>query len=242
MIVVVGAGIVGAAIACEIARRGAAVTLLDASLPGHGATGASFAWIGVHGEVPGAAAVLHAGALDAYRTLEAEVAGVRVRWTGSLAWPVPDRPPPVSVGSPQPGGAGDVLEVDAAGAAHIEPNLRRPPSRAVHTTSDAAVDPVAVTEALVQAAREHGCMVRLGVSAVRLDTADGHLTEVATSDGTVPADSVVIAAGVGVRRLCSPLGFDVPVASSPALLMRLDGPTNLVQTLVANSDLEVRGS
>ena len=42
----VGAGIVGASVAYHAARRGAAVVLLDRSLPASGATGDSFAWIG----------------------------------------------------------------------------------------------------------------------------------------------------------------------------------------------------
>ncbi|MEO3801119.1 FAD-dependent oxidoreductase [Nonomuraea sp. B1E8] len=45
-IVVVGAGIVGASLAYHLAGHGRSVTLIDAGLPGSGATRASFAWIG----------------------------------------------------------------------------------------------------------------------------------------------------------------------------------------------------
>jgi glycine/D-amino acid oxidase-like deaminating enzyme len=44
--VVVGAGIVGAAVAFEVARAGAEVVLLDKSVPASGVTADSFAWIG----------------------------------------------------------------------------------------------------------------------------------------------------------------------------------------------------
>ncbi|MFN7981152.1 MAG: FAD-dependent oxidoreductase, partial [Vicinamibacterales bacterium] len=40
-IVVIGAGVIGAAVAFELVRRGASVTLVDARTPGHGATQAS---------------------------------------------------------------------------------------------------------------------------------------------------------------------------------------------------------
>jgi glycine/D-amino acid oxidase-like deaminating enzyme len=40
--------------------------------------------------------------------------------------------------------------------------------------------------------------------------------------------------------LCAPLGFDLPVAPSPALLLRFTAPAGLVRTLVASPDLEVR--
>ncbi len=239
-VVVVGAGIVGAAIAYQAARRGAAVTLVDTSLPGSGATGDSFAWIGVHGDVPGAAADLHAAALDAYRALEVDVPGVRVRWTGSLSWPAPAVSPSTLAGRESAGPREDVHVLDAAQAAQVEPNLRRPPDRAVHTTGDAAVDPVAVTEALVRAARGHGCEVRIGVTATALRSRRGLVIGLDTSAAFLPADTVVVAAGVGVPLLCAPLGFDVPVAPSPAVLMRFDAPNDVVRTLVASPQLEVR--
>jgi len=235
-VVVVGAGIVGAAVAYEAALLGAAVTLVDTSSPGSGATGESFAWIGVHGDVPAAAADLHAGALDAYRVLEADLLGVRVRWTGSLSWPV--SAPSASSGTA--GAADDVRVLDATQTAAVEPHLRRPPDRAVHTISDAAVDPVAVTEALVLAAHEHGCGLRIGVTVTAVRTDGQQVTGVDTSAGFLPADTVVLAAGVGVPLLCAPLGFDVPVAPSPAVLLRFDAPDDVVRTLVASPQVEIR--
>ncbi|MFV2108690.1 FAD-dependent oxidoreductase [Micromonospora sp. LOL_015] len=53
--VIVGAGIVGAAVAFEVARAGAEVVLLDKSVPACGVTADSFAWIGG----PRGADVLH---------------------------------------------------------------------------------------------------------------------------------------------------------------------------------------
>jgi glycine/D-amino acid oxidase-like deaminating enzyme len=44
-VVVIGAGIVGASIAYHLARRGAAVTVLDRGQPAGEATEKSFAWI-----------------------------------------------------------------------------------------------------------------------------------------------------------------------------------------------------
>src|SRR6185312_575904 len=44
-VVVLGAGIVGAHVACELAFRGADVTLIEAGEPGGGTTAGSFAWI-----------------------------------------------------------------------------------------------------------------------------------------------------------------------------------------------------
>ena len=45
----VGAGIVGAAIARQLARRGARVVVLDGSEPGAGVTARAFGWIHASG-------------------------------------------------------------------------------------------------------------------------------------------------------------------------------------------------
>jgi glycine/D-amino acid oxidase-like deaminating enzyme len=63
---------------------------------------------------------------------------------------------------------------------------------------------------------------------------------VETSTGFHPATWVVVTAGVDAPALCAPLGFDLPIAPSPALLMRFTAPPGLVRTLVAAPHTEVR--
>ena len=76
------------------------------------------------------------------------------------------------------------------------------------------------------------------VTALRVH--DHRVIGVETHSGFLPATSVVVAAGVDAPTLCAPLGFDLPVAPSPALLMRLTAPPGLVRTLVATPHIEVR--
>lgn len=237
-VVVVGAGIVGAAIAYYAARRGAAVTLADEALPGSGATRSSFAWIGSSGEWPGGAAALRGGVLQQWRRLEEELAGMRVRWTGSLSWEA-ERSSPSSVAA---GGAWDGEVLSAAQVAELEPNLREPPTWAVRSSSDGAVDPVAVTEALVRGTCGHGGHVLPGVAVKSLRFEGARVVGVETSAGFLPADTVVAAAGAGIPRLCGPFGAHVPVLASPAVLLRFHAPRGLVRTLIASPELEVRES
>jgi glycine/D-amino acid oxidase-like deaminating enzyme len=223
-VVVVGAGIVGASVAYHCARLGADVTLVDKALPGAGATGESFAWIGASARVPGPGGPLHAAALREYRRLAGEVAGVRVRWTGSLSWPP---------GPPEPG----QRLVDAAQVAALEPHLRHPPGQALHIPGDGVVDPVATTDALVAAA---GAQTLVGTAVTALRVAGERVVGVETTAGLVGADAVVLSAGADVAVVCAPLGITVPVAPSPAVLLRLDGPPDLVRTVVATPRVEVR--
>jgi glycine/D-amino acid oxidase-like deaminating enzyme len=212
-VVVVGAGIVGASVAYHAARDGASVVLVDRSRPAAGVTGESFAWI--RGED--------------WARLEREVAGVLVEWSGSLAWGE----------DTEPLGPDDRL-VDADAIARLEPNLRTPPPRAVYRPGDGAVDPVAVTEALVDAARRHGMQIRLGEDIRRLRARDGAVIGVETASGSVACRTVVLAAGVGAVPLCAALGFELPVAASPARLLRFSGPPGLVRTVVSTPELDVR--
>jgi glycine/D-amino acid oxidase-like deaminating enzyme len=229
-LVVVGAGIVGASVAYHAARLGAGVTLLDRGLPGFGVTGDSFAWIGASGVPPGPVAALRRAATREYRRLEEELPGVRVRWTGSLSWPY-DPSTPLD---------DDQVEVDAAAIAGLEPHLHEPPSRALRTPGDGAVDPVAVTEALVAGARSHGAEVLVGATVTALRGGAGRFRGVETSRGPLEAAAVVLAAGADVPVLCAPTGFAVPIVPSPAVLVRFAAPDALVRTLLATPDLEVR--
>jgi glycine/D-amino acid oxidase-like deaminating enzyme len=229
-VVVVGAGIVGASVAYHAARLGAAVTLVEKALPGAGATGESFAWIGASERVPGPGRALHAAATREYRRLAAEIPEVHVRWTGSLQWGGRE---PLDL---EPG----QHVVDAAQVAALEPNLRTPPPRAVHTPGDGAVDPVATTDALAAAGRERGARLLSGTAVTGLRVVHGRVAGVETTSEFLEAATVVLANGADVAVLCTPLGSAVPVAPSPAVLLRLAGPPDLVRTVVATPDMDVR--
>ncbi|MEV0647526.1 FAD-binding oxidoreductase [Phytomonospora sp. NPDC050363] len=223
-IVVVGAGIVGSCLAYRLAGRGRPVTLIDAGLPGSGATRASFAWIGRPRISDLPSAPLRYLALDEYRRLEAELPALSIRWSGSLSWDGFDEEP-----GPR---TGDV--------AALEPHLLDPPAEAVHRPEDAALDPVAAAEILVAAARDRGARVLTGTPATGLDHQAGTVGGVHTTGGFVPAETVVLAAGTGTVALCSTIGVTVPVEPSPAILVRLRADPGLVKTIVATPRLEAR--
>jgi glycine/D-amino acid oxidase-like deaminating enzyme len=234
-VVVVGAGIVGAAVAYEVARAGAEVVLLDKSLPASGVTADSFAWIGGSrdGDVPDPSTPLRQRVLQDYRRLEEEVPGVRVRWRGSLMWGENQPADDVRLGS-------DERLLNATEVRQLEPHLRAAPIRALHLRSHGAVDPVAVTQALVRASQNNGAQLVTNSAVTALTVCDGRVVGVRASTGSLPADTVVVTAGVDAPMLCGPLGFDLPIAPSPALLMRFTAPAGLVRTLVATPHLEVR--
>jgi glycine/D-amino acid oxidase-like deaminating enzyme len=108
----------------------------------------------------------------------------------------------------------------------LEPHLRLVPERAVYSPTDGAVDPVGLTNAMVDAARRLGARVVLG-------------TEVTSShaDRSGQAAIVVLATGAEVTALS---GVALPVGPSPALLIRVAAPAGLIRTIVVTPDFEAR--
>lgn len=238
-VVIVGAGIVGASVAYHLARRGMPVTLIErAPAPAAGVTAASFAWIGdAGGDWPGGAEDLRGSVLADYRRLAAEVPGVAVRWTGSLAWG--DASVRTGDGArPERGqhwlGRGEV--------AALEPHMRELPERAVYTPTDGGVDPVHTTGALVDAARALGAQVVLGAGVTALKIVRDRVAGVVSAAGFHPASAVVLAAGTETGALCAPLGVTLPVAASPAFLLQAAAPPGLVRTILAGPAFEARES
>ncbi|MBV9577981.1 MAG: FAD-binding oxidoreductase [Chloroflexi bacterium] len=238
-VVVVGAGIVGASVAYHLARQGVAVTLIDqAPVVAHGVTRDSFAWIsGTGGEWRGGAEDLRDAVLTDYHRLEAEVPGVAVRWTGSLSWG--DASARFRCEGHLARGQYGIGRREIAG---LEPNLQELPEQAVYSPTDGGVDPVRTTRALVESARALGAQVVLGAGEASLEIVRGRVTGAVSSAGFQPASTVVVAAGTGTRAVCEPLGVDLPVAASPAVLMRVAAPQGLVRTILDTPAFEVRAS
>ncbi|MEV2253804.1 FAD-dependent oxidoreductase [Streptomyces sp. NPDC050147] len=233
-VVVVGAGIVGSSVAYHLARRGVPVTLLEQGpAPATGVTGDSFAWIrSSGGHWPGGAQDFREYAQADYRRLEDELPHITIRRTGSLTW----------AGTPAPGSRPEPgqFRVGRSDIAALEPNLRHPPGQAIHTPSDAGVDPTALAHALVAAAKAHGATVLHNTAVTSLRMTNRRVEGVLTSTGSHAAATVVLTAGTQVPKLCEPLSADLAIAASPATLARVTAPPGLVKTIVASPDFEVR--
>jgi len=90
-IVVIGAGVYGAAVAASLTRRGARVTVVDAGAPAGGTSGATFSWINSCGKQPRPYHDLSVAGMEAHRKLAAEVP--HSDWYhegGNLEWAVGD--------------------------------------------------------------------------------------------------------------------------------------------------------
>lgn len=86
-VVVIGAGVYGAAVSAALRRRGARVTVVDAGAPGGGTSGATFSWLNSCGKEPRAYHDLNVAGMVAHRKLAAEIPhGDWYHEGGNLEW------------------------------------------------------------------------------------------------------------------------------------------------------------
>lgn len=213
-IVVVGAGVIGAAIANQLAQAGHQVTVVDRVGPAGDASGRSFGWINASFFADDAHFRLRSAGIEAWR--RTDVRGLT--WSGSL-WYEED---------------GDGLEamhaqlkrfnypvelVDTEHFKSLEPHVETPPKRALRLPSEAAADTGLVTQSLLARAQAHGATALFGVDVLAIDTRNGVVNSIETSAGMLPADCVVVAAGTGSPALVEPHGVALPMLRRPGLLV-----------------------
>src|SRR5918999_2756241 len=196
-VVVIGAGIVGAACAYFLARSGATVHVHERTYPGSGSSGAcegnilawdkelrrelplavrsAELWAALAAELPDDFEYDRKGSLVVAET-EDELAAARERAATLAAHGI----------------AAEVL--DAAGLREQEPRCAGDLPGGVLYPGDAQLEPRLATAALVRAARRAGVRMLTGTAVEGIERAgDGRATALRTASGRIPTDAVVIA-------------------------------------------------
>jgi len=223
-VVIAGGGIIGASLAYRLAKRGAAVTLLEKTRPASGATANSFAWINAtYSKQPHAYFELNRLGIEAWQLLDRELPGeLPLRWGGSVEWYDDDKRAAEfreEVRRHQAWGYPTHLIDEAALRAlerHIEPGRV---AVAAHAEIEGSADPVRATEVLLARAARLGAHVVHPAEVVGLDQRNGRIRAVRTSSGDVEADVLIIACGTDTPRVAAMAGVRVPLKESPGVLV-----------------------
>jgi D-hydroxyproline dehydrogenase subunit beta len=237
-VVIVGGGIIGAACAYELSRSGASVTLLERDELAAGASGRNIGFFG-----PPWDPVLDPMArvsLELYLEVTADPP-VPVHFDrepiGTLAVAIDeDDAAIVRAEAAAAGQAGIRAEhLDAAGLNELEPEVTTDVSEAWLFHEGRRVDPGALTFALAELARRAGASIRHHLPGRRLISRGESVTGVATDEGIVGCDTVVLAAGPWSTGLLRPLGIHIPVTGARGWLIQLAPPRPLLSHWVEGS-------
>ena len=212
-VAVVGAGIVGGAIAFHLARRGAQVTLIDAGEPGMGATSHSFAWINSFGKEPRHYGALNRRSLDTWdrfaRLLDADIG---LRWGGQLAWAATDADADTlarKVTKLQSWGYVARM-IDEAEMQRLEPGLRPGTVKAAaYSDNDGHVQGTLVARTCARRVQQLGGSLMFGSPVTGLAMHAGQVTAVQLAGGPLPDAAVPGGSGAGGSADASAPGTSV---------------------------------
>ena len=236
-VVVVGAGIIGASIAFNLARRpGVEATVVDRDRPGAGASSHSFAWTNAFDKTPYHYHALNRdsmelwhrfsrglGVADAFEcrgrlVLEKTAEGaetLRAQVQRLQSWGYRCR----------------MMEIPEVRA--LEPGLVADSCTAAsYSEVEGHVDVPKVIEACLRSAQERGAKVLTGrsVTAFRR-SAEGAITAVVTSEGELGCDAVVVAGGTATPELAAQAGIFITQPVSPGIVIRTDPRPPLLRSV-----------
>jgi glycine oxidase len=228
-IIVVGAGVVGSAVAYELARRGASVQLVDDRPPGMGATQASAGMLAPFTEAKDrdvAFLDLAVRSLDLYdafvvRVTETSKMPVAYKRTGTIdVASTPERLASLQDIAKRLAARGVPLSLlDAAATRTEEPQLGAAVEGSLMIPAHGYVNAGELTRALVAAARCHGAHVVEG--RVRGISQRAGALVVETGRGPLSADIVVVSAGSWSGQIDVAGGVGVPVRPVRGQLLHL---------------------
>lgn len=215
-VIVIGAGVVGAAVAAALTRRGSEVTVLDADRPGAGTTATSFAWVNANNKNPQPYFELNRAGVAAHHAL----AGGPTPWffpTGHLEWATTDEHAALLAArvATLEGRGYPVRRLTRAEALSLEPDLVAPAdAEFVFYPEEAHTLPGLLHTRLLGEARDRGAVVLPHTEVTGIDLGAPAVT---TARGEKhAADVIVSCAGRWSTPVAALAGLDVPLLDPDA--------------------------
>lgn len=246
-VVVIGAGVVGAAVAYRLSEAGARVAVLEGRRAGAGTSGASFAWTNSNGKTPreyhdlnvagmqehevlarelGEAPWFHRGGNVEWKAAEEERARIRVKVERLKAWGYPAE------------------WITLAQLRELEPDLAVDPEEAAEIAyypDEGWIDPVLLAHALLQRAARHGAVVHYGARVEELPTHGGRIEGVVTAAGQrFRADVVVNCAGPAGDAVAAMAATPLPMANTVGLLACTEPAPTTVRRVIHAAHIHLR--
>jgi glycine oxidase len=209
-VLIIGGGIIGGAIAFELARHGLRVRLFDRQQPGLEASWAAAGMLAPTESRESRPLVpLAKASFDLYPSFVAAIEETSGQSAGFVAGAALD----VFFGDAAATERDEALQrnreagvtcevVEAAQALRLEPHLNPAVRAALLFAREGRVDNRALTEAVLTAASKQGVEICRGQAVEAVEIENGRCTGARTAQGTIAGDCVVIAAGCFSAQIC----------------------------------------
>ncbi len=212
-VVIIGAGISGAAAALEIATSGLRVALIDRYAPAAMASGWTLAGVRQSGRHP-AELPLAIQAVKLWESLAERLdSPTHYRQRGNLRC-ARDAGEAALIEQliAEQGAAGlEMIRLEGRDIRAAAPALSEAVVLASLCPTDGQADPKASVAAFVRAAERAGAVLRFGERVTAIEAPGGRVQAVLTEKGRIPTAAVVLAAGIYGNELLAPLGLRVPM-------------------------------
>ncbi|MEM1284717.1 MAG: FAD-binding oxidoreductase [Pseudomonadota bacterium] len=233
-VLIIGAGIVGAAIAYRLAQAGQRVTVLERhGAPAEGVTAASYGWVNtvmINPVDPGAHYSQRLTAFAKHHALNDALGGrLFGKAVGSLVWRQSETETAAHARLHQDHGS-DVSLVDGEALRELLPRVKTPPPVAIHAAGDLALNTRHVTGTLLAAAEQHGATVHMGTTTQAIIVEGGRIVAVETDQGRQSCDVCIVAAGLDSTSLLATFGLGEVVEASPVALVTIAGASGPPRT------------
>ena len=239
-VVVVGAGILGAAVAFELAARGHRVTVIDEQAEAPSASDAAFGWVTRAGSAA-------AGPARSIPELDRALADTRAllgrldpspwaSWSGAASWAETAQETRARIAQSRSG-----MQLMPSGARSLTlPGLRSQASPIAWAADEAILDAAQYRSAMLDQAVALGATLRPG-RVLRVTPLPLNSYRVREESGAaVECDSLVLACGAGIPKLAAQLGGSVAIDSSPAARFTFTAPDLGVTAVVSTPQFEIR--
>lgn len=236
-VAVIGGGIIGSAIAAELAARAKTVTLIDGgNKTAPAATPFSFGWINAHSPQHSHHFRLRLDAMAAWRRLKQDNPDLPVQPVTAIDWDMP--PEAINDAQAQYERAGHSTRLMSRKDLETRfPDLNIVSQQAIVSDMDMVADPGSITSFFLEQARSRKVKSLENRKVVRLEE-KGSGTRIQFSDGDyLDAETVVVAAGLGTPDLLKTIGVSLPMNRREGVLLRSRPQAQKLGVLISAPDI-----
>lgn len=225
-VVVIGAGVYGAAVTASLTRRGARVNVVDAGAPAGGTSGATFSWINSCGKRPRSYHDLSVACMAAHRRLAADVPhGDWYHESGNLEWAA-DEAGRVELRAKVAGLLDYGYEARWLGRAEtlrLEPDMdpaMLPADEIAYFPREGWIEPARLIGHLLSGAVTGGAELVRNDAVTGLETGSGTVRAVRLASGRrIAVDAVVNCGGPQAGRIAELAGLALPMRNTRGALV-----------------------